>query len=182
MHYLHHMGGDRNKVITVDKDDKATGIMDKMEAHEKGFLHRAFSIFVLNDKNELLIQQRAEHKYHSGGLWTNTCCSHPMPGENTEDAAGRRLKEEMGIECHLSPAFAFTYKADVGNGLVEHEYDHVFTGSHNGSCYPDPEEVMAYQYIGLTELSEWMAKEPESFTEWMKIVFAQYLEHIRAKE
>lgn len=172
----------RNFVVTVNEQDETTGTMEKMEAHEKGILHRAFSIFLLNDKNELLLQQRAGTKYHSGGLWTNTCCSHPMPGEDINDAANRRLKEEMGIEAELQAAFHFTYKANVGNGLTEHEYDHVFTGHYNDDCIPDPEEVMGYKYINLDELAEWIEKEPAAFTTWMRIAFPIYRNYILEKD
>lgn len=112
------------KVILVNEQDEVLGVMEKMEAHEKALLHRAFSVFIFNDKHELLLQQRAFSKYHSGGLWTNTCCSHPRPGESTEAAAIRRLKEEMGFTANLEKAFSFTYKAHFENGLTEHEFDH----------------------------------------------------------
>ena len=169
---------DRNKVITVDNSDTETGMMEKLEAHQSGVLHRAFSIFILNDNEELLLQQRADEKYHSGGLWTNTCCSHPMPGEATDNAAHRRLKEELGIETTLHHAFSFTYKADVGDGLTEHEFDHVYTGTYNGSCNPDPGEVKAYKYMGLTELTEWIQDEPAAFTTWMQIAFPLFQKYI----
>jgi isopentenyl-diphosphate delta-isomerase len=165
---------DRNTVITVDNKDTETGMMEKQAAHQAGVLHRAFSIFILNDNNELLLQQRADSKYHSGSLWTNTCCSHPMPGETTDAAAHRRLKEELGIETTLHPIFSFTYKADVGHGLTEHEFDHVYTGTYNGDCNPDPAEVKAYKYIDLAALSEWMQQEPGAFTAWMHIAFPMF--------
>lgn len=171
------MPTDRNHVIIVNERDEELGTMEKMEAHEKGVLHRAFSIFLLDDNNKLLLQQRAEAKYHSGGLWTNTCCSHPMAGENTIQAAQRRLGEELGIEVSLQEAFNFTYIADVGNGLTEHEYDHVFIGRYNGACNPDPEEVMAYRYLSLPEVAEWIRREPAAFTEWMKIIFQRFMEY-----
>jgi isopentenyl-diphosphate delta-isomerase len=167
----------RDLVITVDENDVPTGAMDKMEAHEKGVLHRAFSIFLLNDNNELLLQQRADSKYHSGGLWTNTCCSHPMPGEDISIAAVRRLQEEMGITSQLKNVFYFTYKADVGRGLTEHEFDYVFMGTHNGGCSPDPAEVRDYKYLSLDKVAEWIALEPEKFTEWMKIIFSRFHEY-----
>lgn len=170
------MPTNRDHVITVNENDEQIGTMEKMEAHEKGVLHRAFSIFLLNDNNELLIQQRADDKYHSAGLWTNTCCSHPIPGENTMQAAHRRLKEELGIETNLRAAFNFTYLAKVGGGLTEHEYDHVFIGRYNGECNPDPKEVKAYKYLSLPEVAEWIKQEPAAFTEWMKIIFQRFTE------
>lgn len=171
------MPTDNNLVIVVNEHDEQLGTIEKMEAHEKGVLHRAFSIFLLNDNNELLLQQRADSKYHSAGLWTNTCCSHPMPGENTIQAAHRRLKEELGIEADLRAAFNFTYLANVGGGLTEHEYDHVYVGRHNGDCNPDPNEVKAYKYLTLPEIAEWIKQEPAAFTEWMKIVFQRFAEY-----
>ena len=125
------------QVILVNEQDEQTGVMEKMEAHQKALLHRAFSVFIFNDKGELLLQQRASDKYHSGGLWTNTCCSHPNPDEETITAAQRRLKEEMGFTTKLSKAFDFIYKSEFSNGLTEHEFDHVFTGYYNGEIHPD---------------------------------------------
>ena len=123
---------ENDKVILVNEHDDMVGIMDKMEAHQQGLLHRAFSIFIFNTKGEMLLQQRAFSKYHSGGLWTNACCSHPLPGEKTEDAAQRRLKEEIGFETSLEKIFDFVYKAAFENGLTEHEFDHVFAGEYEG--------------------------------------------------
>jgi isopentenyl-diphosphate delta-isomerase len=168
----------RDLVITVDENDVPIGTIDKMEAHRQGVLHRAFSIFLLNDNNELLLQQRAYSKYHSGGLWTNTCCSHPMPNEGTGEAAKRRLEEELGVAATLQHIFSFTYKADVGDGLTEHEFDHVYIGKHNGNCTPNPEEVQAYKYLSLDKVAEWIQQKPEQFTEWMKIVFSRFHEYI----
>lgn len=117
------------QVILVNELDQETGLMEKMEAHEKGLLHRAFSVFIMNDQGDMLLQQRALDKYHSGGLWTNACCSHPLPGEAVEAAAHRRLSEEMGFDCPLRELFQFTYRTEFDNGLIEHEYDHVWTGT-----------------------------------------------------
>ncbi|MBL7719745.1 MAG: isopentenyl-diphosphate Delta-isomerase [Flavipsychrobacter sp.] len=169
---------DRNRVITVTPEDIATGDRDKMEAHQEGILHRAFSIFLQNNKGELLLQQRADGKYHSGGLWTNTCCSHPMPGEGTLEAAIRRLQEEMGVIAPLAPAFQFTYRADVGGGLIEHELDHVFTGLYSGQCTPHPDEVKDWRYVPLQALEQEIAAAPETFTTWMRIAFPLYLAHL----
>jgi isopentenyl-diphosphate delta-isomerase len=145
--------------------------MDKMEAHEKGLLHRAFSIFVFNSHGDLLLQQRAEDKYHSGGLWTNTCCSHPMPGEETLAAAQRRLLEEMGFNTELEMAFSFIYRTDFDNGLTEHEVDHVFTGLFDGVVKPDPSEVGNYSFQSIPAIRHSIRTEPQLYTSWFKIAF-----------
>src|SRR5687768_14206462 len=134
-------------VILVNEQDEPVGTMEKLEAHQKGLLHRAFSVFVVNKNGEMLLQQRAQDKYHSGGLWTNTCCSHPLPGENVLDASHRRLMEEMGFDCPLREIFSFTYRAEFDNGLTEHEFDHVFFGEYDGEVIPDTAEVQATRYL-----------------------------------
>lgn len=156
-------------VILVDEQDKPIGTMGKMEVHEKAILHRAFSIFIFNDKGEILLQKRADNKYHSAGLWTNTCCSHPRPGEDTLDAAQKRLEEEMGFTTSLAKAFAFIYKAPFDNGLTEHEYDHVFTGTYNGAVHPNPQEVSDYCYQSIDVIKRNIDIQPGHFTEWFKI-------------
>ncbi len=156
-------------VILVDEQDRPTGTMEKMEVHQKAILHRAFSVFIFNDKGEMLLQKRAGKKYHSGGLWTNTCCSHPQPGEDTMEAANKRLQEEMGFSTPLKKAFTFLYKAPFENGLTEHEYDHVFIGNFTGLINPDPDEVEDYCYQSLEELKQSMQTQPGHFTEWFKI-------------
>lgn len=161
----------RQEVVLVNDKDEATGVMEKMEAHRKGVLHRAFSVFIFNDRNEMLLQQRAESKYHSAGLWTNACCSHPMPGEDIQAAASRRLKEELGFTAELSPVFHFTYRADFSNGLTEHEYDHVFIGTYNGKINPDDNEVKDYRYRSMKEIEKSMAERPSAYTEWFIIAF-----------
>jgi isopentenyl-diphosphate delta-isomerase len=158
-------------VILVDEHDTAIGTMPKMEAHEKGFLHRAFSVFIFNFKGELLLQQRALHKYHSPGLWTNTCCSHPREDESTEEAAKRRLKEEMGLVCKLEKKFDFIYKISFDNGLTEHEFDHVFFGKSNNHPTINTDEVLAYNYSSIAEIERELLLKPELFTEWFKICF-----------
>lgn len=163
-------------VVLVDEFDVELGIMEKMEAHRKGVLHRAFSIFIFNSNNELMLQQRALEKYHSGGLWTNTCCSHPRKGELLIDAAHRRLVEEMGFDCDLHKAFDFIYKATSDNGLIEHEYDHVFMGVFDGSPTIVPDEVMRYKYISIPALVVDVAINPESYTEWFKICLAEVVQ------
>jgi len=165
------------QVILVDTTDKQIGLMEKMEAHQKGLLHRAFSVFVFNSKQELLLQQRAVSKYHSGGLWTNTCCSHPREGEATEAAALRRLQEEMGISCPLIPAFHFIYKAPFDNGLTEHEYDHVFFGISDAAPRINTSEVQAYKYMRLTDLAEEIKNTPHHYSAWLKDAFDKVVKH-----
>lgn len=159
------------QVILVDENDNVTGSMEKMDAHRKGVLHRAFSVFIFNSKSEMLIQQRAIFKYHSGGLWSNACCSHPNPGEETKPAAERRLEEEMGIRTPLRKIFDFTYAASFENGLTENEFDHVFTGTYDGIIKANPEEVNDYCFKPIKELGELIIMEPGNYTEWFKIAF-----------
>ncbi|MBM3433034.1 MAG: isopentenyl-diphosphate Delta-isomerase [Bacteroidetes bacterium] len=159
------------QVILVNEQDQSVGSCEKMAAHEQGLLHRAFSVFVFNSRGRLLLQQRAVGKYHSGGLWTNTCCSHPRPGESTEDAAYRRLQEEMGFQTELFHAFTFTYTAGLDKGLVENEIDHVFTGIYDGEILPNQEEVMDHSYISIIQLEESIEQFPEKFTIWLRIAF-----------
>lgn len=166
----------REEVILVDEHDEPCGVMEKMEAHEKGLLHRAFSVFIFNERGEMLIHQRAMGKYHSGGLWTNACCSHPRPGEDTEAAAHRRLMEEMRIDCELHRQFSFMYKAGLDNGMTEHEYDHVYFGHYNDFPDPDPKEVMAWKYISPEAMAAEIEQSPENYTQWFKIA----LQHIRS--
>lgn len=157
------------EVILVNDRDEQIGTMGKMEAHRKANLHRAFSIFIFNAKGEMLIQRRALTKYHSGGLWTNACCSHPMPGEETDAAAWRRLREELGFETPLHKAFSFIYQAGFDNGLTEYEFDHVFIGHYDGPIIADPEEVSDYTYKTVEEIRNTMASHPHKYTEWFKI-------------
>ncbi|HTD41157.1 MAG TPA: isopentenyl-diphosphate Delta-isomerase [Mucilaginibacter sp.] len=166
-----------NSVILVDELDNMLGTMEKMAAHRLGKLHRAFSVFIFNSKGQLLLQQRALNKYHSGGKWTNTCCSHPMPGEKTLDAAHRRLQQEMGLKCELSYAFNFVYSADMSNGISEHEYDHVYAGISDDIPMPDPDEVAAYEYVNINSLAKELKKTPELYTEWLKICFDRVMEY-----
>jgi len=158
------------QVILVDAEDKPIGTMDKLEAHQKGLLHRAFSVIVLNSKGEFLLQKRALEKYHSGGLWTNTCCSHPRPGEDLFKAAERRLKEEMGISCELVYGFQFTYKVDFPNGLTEHELDHIFWGWCDTSPEINKLEVEEWKYMTLEQIRKDISIHPASYTEWFKIL------------
>jgi isopentenyl-diphosphate delta-isomerase len=163
-------------LILVDETDRPIGKMEKLEAHEKGLLHRAFSVFLFNDQNEVLLHQRAAAKYHSPNNWTNTCCSHPREGESVTDAGMRRLREEMGIACALSPLFSFIYKAAFDNGLTEHEFDHVLVGRFNGEAKPNPEEVQATQWMSLEKLKQEINDNPTKFTPWLKIIINDYFD------
>lgn len=156
------------EVILVDTNDSEIGKMEKMQAHIEGRLHRAFSIFVFNSKGELLLQQRENGKYHSGGLWTNTCCSHPRVGEDIGEAVHRRLKEEMGFDCDLSEKKTFLYHAKFDNNLIEHELDHIFIGYYNGVPIPNKEEVENWKWISTKDLKKELEAEPDKFTYWFK--------------
>ena len=169
-------------VILVDEQDVPVGQMEKIEVHRKALLHRAFSIFIFNDKGELLLQQRAHNKYHSAGLWTNTCCSHPQPGEDTLASASKRLQEEMGISVPLEKAFDFIYKAAFENGLTEHEFDHVFIGYYDGDVQPNADEVSDYCYKAMDDLRESMISHPQKYTEWFKIAFPKLSAFMSAKK
>ena len=167
------------QVILVNENDEQIGLMPKMEAHEKALLHRAFSVFVFNDKNELMIQQRALGKYHSPGLWTNTCCSHQREGETNIQAGKRRLQEEMGFSTELKDTVSFIYKAPFDNGLTEHEFDHILVGHYSGEPNLNPEEAHAYKWVSLEDLKEDMKKNPDIYTAWFKIIFDKYYKHIK---
>lgn len=167
-----------NCVILVDEHDAARGIMEKMEAHRKGQLHRAYSIFIFNSKKELLLQRRALNKYHSGGLWTNTCCSHPQPEENLMESAHKRLMEEMGFDCPLKNAFHFIYKIELDNNLIENELDHVFIGYYENSPQINSMEAMDWKYMNCEDIKKSLMLNPELYTAWFKIIFKKVLEHI----
>lgn len=156
-------------VILVDANDVEIGVECKMAAHRSGKLHRAISIFVFDSGNRLLLQKRTSTKYHSGGLWSNTCCSHPRPDEDNVAAASRRLREEMGIECDLSKVFSFVYRTEFANGLTEHEYDHVFFGSHDGAPVPNPEEAEDWKWMGIAELSADVKSNPSAYSSWLAV-------------
>jgi isopentenyl-diphosphate Delta-isomerase len=160
------------QVILVDEQDNPVGTAEKMQAHYNGgSLHRAFSVFIFNRQGEMLLQQRAMEKYHSGGLWTNACCSHPQPGEETRDAALRRLSEELGFTTPVTKIFDFLYKAEFDNGLTEHEFDHVFVGQYEEAFQYNPEEVMDTRYMKLEELRESLRLQPEIYTAWFHLAF-----------
>lgn len=169
-------------VILVSADDQVLGRMEKMEAHQKGVLHRAFSVFLFNERGETLLQQRAASKYHSPLLWTNTCCSHPREGESVLEAAQRRVREELGIDPRdiqdLQPAFHFTYRAEFDNNLIEHELDHVVIGRYAGACALDPEEVASVRWVSMPELLADVARNPEHYTAWFKIILDEYVKHL----
>lgn len=160
-----------NEVIAVNEKDEVIGYVEKMEAHRKGILHRAISVLVFNDKNEWLLQQRAAHKYHSGLLWSNTSCTHPMQNEEVLDAAHRRLREEMGMESELEKKFSFTYKAHLDDNMIEHELDHVFFGVSNSIPDINREEVASYRYVSTEDLQTEITMFPDQFTEWFKMLF-----------
>ena len=160
------------EVILVDAEDREVGRAEKLDAHARGLLHRAISVFVFDARGRVLLQRRAEGKYHSGGLWANTCCSHPRPGEATGAAAQRRLHEEMGIACELTHAVTFTYRADVAAGLVEHEVDHVFTGRFDGTPNPDAAEVSDFAWHDPEELRAAIAAAPARFAAWLPLALA----------
>ena len=167
------------QVILVDENDNQIGVMPKMEAHEKGVLHRAFSVFTFNDKGELMLQQRAAHKYHSPLLWTNTCCSHQRSGETNLEAGKRRLQEEMGFTTELKEVFSFIYKAPFDNGLTEHELDHVLVGYFDENPNINKEEVEDYKWMLLEDVKSDIEKNPSIYTEWFKIIFKESFDKIK---
>lgn len=166
------------KVVLVNEQDEAIGVEDKTRAHLLGVLHRAFSVFVINAAGQLLLQKRALTKYHSRGLWSNTCCSHPRPDESVENASRRRLREEMGFDLELSEVFHFIYRADLEDGLIENEYDHVLVGSFDGVPKPDPAEVAEWRWADMATLSADLKNHPESYTYWFRISFDRFLRAI----
>jgi isopentenyl-diphosphate delta-isomerase len=167
---------DEPQVILVNEQDEVLGFMGKEQAHLDGKLHRAISILLFNDQKDWLIHQRNPLKYHSGGLWTNTCCSHPAPNESTTDAAHRRLREEMGINTELNPEFSFQYLAKFDNGLTEHELDHVFFGKFNGKPMPDPNEISDWKWISRDQLEFDMQVHPEKYTVWFHLIVDKMIE------
>ena len=167
------------KVILVDENDNQVGVMPKLEAHQKGLLHRAFSIFIFNSKYELLLQKRASSKYHSGGLWTNTCCSHPREGEEILDAAKRRLIEEMGIDTSLRKVHDFIYKAELDNDLTEHEFDHVLYGIYNEDPIINKDEADDFKWIDMDSLNEDIKTNGNNYTIWFKIAFEYFYNYLK---
>lgn len=176
----------QERVILVTPQDEPIGLMEKMEAHQKGLLHRAFSVFIFDSEGKMLLQQRAAQKYHGAHLWTNACCSHPRQNETVEEAAQRRLKEELGFVAPLQKIFCFTYKVAVENDLIEHEYDHVLVGEYEGEINMNLEELCDYTYRSLNEIKASLREQPEAFTTWFRIAFPQiegwWQERYAAKE
>ncbi len=167
-----------SQVVLVDLHDRPTGTMEKLEAHRQGLLHRAVSVFIFNAGGKWLLQQRASKKYHSAGLWSNTCCTHPYPEERPEDAAQRRLEEEMGLSCPLEKQFCLTYKAQIDEKLAEHEYDHIFTGYTTDIPVPNPTEVSEWKFVPTLQLTKDMHEHPDRYTIWFKAIFPQLLKRI----
>lgn len=165
-------------VILVNEQDEQIGLMPKLEAHQKALLHRAFSVFIFNDKNELMLQQRALDKYHSPGLWTNTCCSHQRDGETNIEAGKRRLQEEMGFVVDLQESISFMYKAPFDNGLTEHEYDHVLLCKYNNKPVINTSEAASWKWMLIEEVKDDIAIHPELYTEWFKVIFDKFYEHL----
>lgn len=170
------------QVILVNQKDEPIGLMPKLQAHEEALLHRAFSVFILNDKNEVMLQQRAADKYHSPLLWTNTCCSHQRSGETNIQAGKRRLQEEMGFSVELKELFSFIYKAPFDNGLTEHEFDHVMVGYFNEQPQINKTEVESWKWMSIETIKEDMNQHPELYTEWFKIIFNKFYHHIEAQK
>ncbi len=167
-------------VILVDQEDNKIGLMPKMEAHEKALLHRAFSVFVFNKSKELMLQQRALHKYHSPGLWTNTCCSHQRDGETNVEAGTRRLQEEMGFNVPLKETTSFIYKAPFDNGLTEHELDHILLGEYDGEPTINKEEVASWKWMPLEDVKIDIQTHPDQYTAWFKIIFDKFYKYLES--
>lgn len=168
----------KEKIILVDKRDKKIGTGEKLKVHQEGKLHRAFSIFIFNSKGELMLQRRARTKYHSGGLWVNTCCSHPRVGEEMKKAIHRRLKEEMRFDCNLKEAFSFIYHVKFDNGLTENEFDHVFIGKFDGKPYPNPEEADDWKWISLDELQWDIKRKPDNYAYWLRFSIDKVISYL----
>lgn len=169
-------------VILTDENDNIITTQSKLEAHQQGNLHRAFSVFIFNKSGEMLLQQRALDKYHSGGKWSNACCSHPRQGEKTENAAHRRLQEEMGFDCEIEKAFDFIYRAQLDRGLIEHEFDHVFVGTYDGEITPNPDEVENCKWMRVADLKEDVQNNPDDYTVWFKIALDRVLNYLEEKD
>lgn len=170
-----------DQLILIDEKDQIIGTAGKMDAHRKGLLHRAFSVIIFNSKGELLLQKRAKSKYHCGGLWTNTCCSHPGLGEMALQVARRRLFEEMGIDCEVKEIFSFRYKTTFSNGLTENEYDHVLIGKNDNLPNPNPEEAEGWKWIDLKSLKTDMMKNPEAYTYWFKLLMRKLPKYLKSR-
>ena len=165
-------------VVLVDENDNETGAMEKLKAHIEGKLHRAFSVFISNSSKQLLIQKRAIDKYHSGGLWTNTCCSHPRPGEYLKDAVERRIQEEMGFRCLTKEIFSTIYTSELDNNIIENEYDHIFIGQYNGYLNPDPREVEDWKWMSIEDLQTSLKQNPQKYTYWFKLLLEDVVSYL----
>ena len=174
--------GKEERVILVDENDKEMGTEEKMKAHVENKMHRAISVFVFNSKGEMMLQRRAMSKYHSPGLWSNTCCTHPRLGEENIDAAKRRLKEEMGFECELKEIFSFTYNIELGKNLYENEFDHVFFGTFDGEPNLNPDETDDYKFVSIAELEKDAKENPDNYTYWFRVALERVLDYFRNKE
>jgi len=172
----------KDEIILVDTNDREVGFGEKMEVHRKAQLHRAFSIFVVNKQNELLLQRRALTKYHSGGLWANTCCSHPIRNENQEVTVHRRLREEMGFDCELKPIFSFIYKVTLQNGLTEYEFDHVYLGHYEGSPTPNPLEVDSWKWMPILDVKKDIQENPDAYVFWIKPAMDRFFDYFNVQE
>lgn len=172
---------DQKNVLLVDDGDRPTGEMEKLQAHQKGALHRAFSVLLFDRKGQLLLQQRATDKYHSGGLWTNTCCSHPHPNESVEEGASRRLREEMGLEAPLRKLFTTRYYLELGDGMIENEFDHVFLAISDDEPQVNGQEVMDQRFASREEVQQELQNDPDRFTEWFKVIWQEFVEHERSR-
>ena len=172
----------KESVILVNEQDEQIGLSEKLEAHQKGQLHRAVSVFVFNKKGELLLQKRASSKYHGAGLWTNTCCTHPTEGESSETCAVRRLKEEMGIEAEVEEQFSFIYKAEVENGLIENEYDHVFFAVYEGKINLNPNEAEDCKFVSLAKVFKDAEQNPDNYSIWFRIIIDKFRDHLTGME
>jgi len=166
-------------LILVDEQNNITGYGKKMQVHRDGQLHRAFSIFVVNQAGQLMLQRRAFEKYHSGGLWANTCCSHPLKGEDPSQTIHDRLLEEMGFDCELKPLFNFIYKAEFDNGLTEYELDQVYLGYYEGDAHPNPNEVCEWKWVDIDTLKMDLEKSPEQYVYWIKAAFGEFYKNYR---
>jgi len=165
---------ENKKIILVNENDEQIGVEEKMKTHRDGLLHRCFSILVFNSKEELLLQKRADGKYHCGGLWTNSCCGHPEPNEEINEAAHRRLQEEMGFDCGLKEKFVFHYRAEFDNGLIENEIDHVFVGKYDKEVVPNAKEVGDFKFMGLEDIKKDIIINPNIYTPWFKIIITEH--------
>lgn len=167
------------EVILVDEHDHELGTMEKLAAHQQGRMHRAISVYVFNSRDQLLLQRRAASKYHCGGLWTNTCCGHPLPSERSVDAAQRRLQEEMGLTCQLTETFEFSYRAELPGGLIEHEYGHIFFGCSDNQPAPATDEADGFMYCSMDEIQRGFVQTPQAYTPWFRLVFPTVRAHFK---